>query len=57
MAPRMARASLESVSHMHNPLLADPEQAQAFMDRQFAPGTREARYDWIYEYDAMTVPI
>jgi hypothetical protein len=52
----MARASLQAVSHMQNPLLADPEQAQAFMDRQFAPGTREAR-DWIYEYDAMTVPI
>jgi salicylate hydroxylase len=53
---RMARASLQAVSHMQNPLLADPEKAQAFMNRQFAPGTREAR-DWIYEYDAMTVPI
>jgi salicylate hydroxylase len=42
---------------VHNPLLAAADQAKAFMDREFAPGAVGARYDWLYEYDAMTVPI
>jgi salicylate hydroxylase len=54
---RMAQASLENVSHMHNPQLADPAQAQAFMDRAFSAGALRARYDWLYEYNAMTVPV
>jgi hypothetical protein len=52
---RMARASLASVAHMHNPQLADP--VQAFIDREFSPSTARSRYDWIYEHDAMTVPV
>jgi salicylate hydroxylase len=54
---RMAKASLDSVSHMHNPQLADPSQAQALMDRSFAPGALVARYDWVYEYNGATVPV
>jgi salicylate hydroxylase len=51
---RMARASLENVSHIHNPKLEDLMQARAFMERV---GTSGARHDWIYEYDAMTVSV
>ncbi len=54
---RIVRASLENVSRYHNPQLADPKQAQAFMTREFAPRAMGARYDWLYEYDALTVPI
>jgi salicylate hydroxylase len=54
---RMAKASLDSVSHMHNPQLADPLQAQAFMNHSFAPGALVTRYDWIYEYNGATVPV
>jgi salicylate hydroxylase len=54
---RIVRASLENVSRYHNPRLADPAQAQAFMAREFAPRAMGARYDWLYEYDAMTVPV
>ena len=36
--------------------LADPDQAQAFMDRQFASASG-ATYDWIYRYDAMSAPL
>jgi salicylate hydroxylase len=49
--------SLENVSRYHNPQLADRVQAQAFMAREFAPRAMGARYDWLYEYDALTVPI
>ncbi len=54
---RIVRGSLENVSRYHNPQLAEPVQAQAFMDREFAPRAMGARYDWLYEYDALTVPV
>lgn len=54
---RMAKTSLDSVSHMHNPELADPLQAQAFMNRSYTPGALVTRYDWIYEYNGVTVPV
>ncbi len=54
---RIVLGSLENVSRYHNPQLADPVQAQAFMDREFAPRAMGARYDWLYEYDALSVPI
>ena len=54
---RIVLGSLENVSRYHNPQLADPDQAQAFMDREFAPRAMGARYDWLYEYDALTVAV
>jgi salicylate hydroxylase len=54
---RIVRGSLENVSRYHNPQLADPAQAAEFMDREFAPRAMGARYDWLYEYDALTVPV
>ena len=54
---RIVLGSLENVSRYHNPQLADPEQAQAFMDQEFAPRAVGARYDWLYEYNALTVPV
>jgi salicylate hydroxylase len=54
---RIVRGSLENVSRYHNPQLADSVQAQAFMEREFAPRAMGARYDWLYEYDALTVPV
>jgi salicylate hydroxylase len=49
--------SLESLPRLINPELADSEQATAFMDREYAPGRVVTRYDWLYEYDAVTVSI
>jgi salicylate hydroxylase len=54
---RIVRGSLENVSRYHNPQLADPVQARDFMAREFAPRAMGARYDWLYEYDALNVPI
>jgi len=54
---RIVRGSLENVSRYHNPQLAEPETARAFMDREFAPQAMGARYDWLYDYDALSVPI
>jgi salicylate hydroxylase len=54
---RIVRGSLENASRYHNPQLADPVAAQEFMAREFAPRAMGARYDWLYEYDALTVPV
>jgi salicylate hydroxylase len=54
---RIVRGSLENVSRYHNPQLADPVTAQVFMAREFAPRAMGARYDWLYEYDALSAPI
>jgi salicylate hydroxylase len=54
---RIVRGSLQNASRYHNPQLADPVLAQAFMEREFAPRAMGARYDWLYEYDALTVPV
>ena len=49
--------SSEALPRIINPQLADPDQATALMDREYLPGRVAARYDWLYEYNAMTVPI
>jgi salicylate hydroxylase len=54
---RIVLGSLENVSRYHNPALADPAAAAALMEREFAPRAMGARYDWLYEYDALTVPV
>jgi len=54
---RIVLGSLENASRYHNPQLADPVQAEEFMAREFAPRAVSNRYDWLYEYDALSVPI
>ena len=54
---RIARVTLGSISHMHNPRLADPAQAQEFMDGLLGAKAPDTRYDWIYEYDATTATV
>jgi salicylate hydroxylase len=54
---RIVLGSLENVSRYHNPELDDPQRAPAFMQREFAPRAMGARYDWLYEYDALRVAI
>ena len=51
------RGSQENAWRYHNPQLAEPETARAFMDREFAPRAMGARYDWLYEYDALSVAL
>ena len=42
--------STENARRFHNPTLADPEQAAAFVDREWQPERIEARYNWLFEY-------
>jgi salicylate hydroxylase len=54
---RIVRGSLDAVDNMHHHQLADPTKAAAFMKREFAPRVMGSRAEWLYEYDALTVPI
>ncbi|HEX2889981.1 FAD-dependent monooxygenase [Vineibacter terrae] len=49
--------SAANTRRFHNPALADPAGAQAYVEREFAEAQLRERFDWIYRYDAGTVPV
>lgn len=53
----IVRGSSENTKRFHNPALGDPVGAAAYVEREFQPEKVKQRYDWLYEYDAMTVPL
>jgi 2-polyprenyl-6-methoxyphenol hydroxylase-like FAD-dependent oxidoreductase len=53
----IVRGSTDNTHRFHNPALADPAGAAAYIDREFAADKIQQRYDWLYEYDAMTVEL
>jgi salicylate hydroxylase len=50
---QIVRRSTEAAKRFHNPALADPAGAAAYVDREWTPEKIEARYGWLFEYDAM----
>jgi salicylate hydroxylase len=56
-AYRMVRGSFENTRRFHNPALATPETAQAFVSREWQSQAISERYDWLFTYQADTVPI
>lgn len=54
---RIVRGSSDNTKRFHNPALGDPAGAAAYVEREFTPEKVRQRYDWLYEYDALTVPI
>jgi salicylate hydroxylase len=62
-AARLARTSravlgsLDNAARFHNPAHADPEGAAAYVEREWQPEKVKQRYDWAFEYDALTVPV
>lgn len=53
----IVRGSADNTRRFHNPALADPASAEAYIEREFAPEKIRQRYDWLYEYDALSVPV
>ncbi|HEY8581073.1 MAG TPA: FAD-dependent monooxygenase, partial [Beijerinckiaceae bacterium] len=53
----IVRRSTEAARRFHNPALADPEGAAAYVDREWSPEKVEARYGWLFAYDAARVEI
>jgi salicylate hydroxylase len=54
---RIVRSSFDRAQRMRNFELAIPDQATAFMDRQFSSAGPGAQYDWIHKYDAMSAAV
>jgi salicylate hydroxylase len=53
----IVRGSADNAKRFHNRALATPEGAAAYIAREFTPEKVRQRYDWLYEYDALTVPV
>jgi salicylate hydroxylase len=62
-ASRIARATktvngaAANTERFHNPVLATPEGAAGYVDREWAPDKVAERYEWMFRYDATTAPI
>lgn len=53
----IVRGSSDNTKRFHNAALGSPEGAAAYVEREFQADKVKQRYDWLYEYDALTVPI
>lgn len=54
---KIVRGSTETAKRFHNPILADHDHAVAYVTREWEPERVKTRYDWLYEYDALTVDV
>ncbi len=54
---RAVRGSLENATRFHNPALAEAAGAAAYVAQEWTAEKTAARYDWAYEYDALTAPV
>ncbi|WP_276573697.1 NAD(P)/FAD-dependent oxidoreductase [Bradyrhizobium sp. BRP20] len=54
---KVAKSAAGMLPVFHNQALTTPETAGDYIKTQWAPQATAARYDWIYQYDATTVPL
>ena len=53
----IVRGSSDNTKRFHNPALGNPEGAAAYVEREFQPEKVKQRYDWLYDYNALTVAV
>jgi salicylate hydroxylase len=49
--------SSDNAKRFHNPQLSDPSKAVAYVSSEWQPEKVRKRYDWLFEYDALTTPL
>lgn len=54
---RIVRGSADNLKRFHNPLLATPGAAEAYVDKEWAPERVNERYEWVFSYDVDKVPV
>ena len=54
---KIVNKSAENLGRFHNEALLDPDTADAYVDREWAPEKIRERYEWILSYDAVTATI
>lgn len=53
----IVNGSNANLDRFHNAALADPAGAIEYVESEWQPEKVRSRYDWLFEYDAMTVPL
>jgi salicylate hydroxylase len=56
-AYRMVRGASDNTYRFHNPALASPDTAEAFVSREWQSAAISDRYDWLFTYQADQVEI
>lgn len=56
-AARIVRGSADNLGRFHNPVLAQPEGAAAYVEREWSEARVKERYDWIFSYNVDTAAI
>lgn len=54
---KIVRGSTETAKRFHNPILSDHDKAVDYITREWEPDRVRTRYDWLFEYDALTVDV
>jgi salicylate hydroxylase len=49
--------SSDNALRFHNPQLSDPDRAVDYVSSEWAPEKVRRRYDWLFEYDPLKVPL
>jgi salicylate hydroxylase len=54
---RIVQGSADNARRFHNPVLADPQAAVAYVEREWEPSRVRQRYDWLFEHDVTRLPL
>jgi len=54
---KVVQGSAANAKRFHSQSLSTAAQAQAYLDREFNQARVQERYDWLFEYNVLTVPI